>query len=361
PEKPSILSRLAIPIALVVGAAIIGGGTFGVVKYVQNLVSHARVHNDQAKWKAAARSQVYEACYFGCNDCSDPNYAWNACQISARVAVQGVICDANKMWNWANADRYPDACLVEAGKILAADALKKLKKDYSGRYGLVTLTVLGGLGVGYLIYYLLRKFFGPKKETADTKDSSDSRRSSTSSRSSRASSGPRLSGVLTSAISIAASAHSADAYACTGRSAAHDQHFVSLATVPGTNAPRISGVIHGWFSDCQDKKDCKQKCKTTCKRGIISARSCKQSCKKNCKSKTKEIKKPKDYVDDVVARVTGCGFKLADSVGPQTVFARVGNPKIEKDLWVRVSVSGFNVTTAARTDREVECLYGIAG
>ncbi|KAK4162906.1 hypothetical protein QBC43DRAFT_320704 [Cladorrhinum sp. PSN259] len=461
--ESSKLYRYALPVALVVGLLIIGGGTAGIVVWVQGLVKNAKIDNNPVKWKTAARSQVYDACYFGCNDCNDPNFAWKACQKSAKVTVNGVMCDASKMWNWAQTDRYPDACLPEVGKILAAESLASLKKKHSAKYAIIVAAAIGGALIAWLVFFLMRKFSGVKKEKpaeAESTHSSDpgsfslkrpatwkinpykpksettrsaeqhhssshghhdsssihhaaaipaseaahevtsslldrpssrdsspgpfgpaaaekpsspgpfgpespTRRSSTSSRSSRSSrgsSGPRLSGVLTSAISIAASVRSADAYACTGKDPVHNQHFVSVATIPGTSQPRISGVIHGWLSDCTHKNHCKDKCQTKCKRATTSNKTfkpCNKSCKKECK-KTKTIKSPKEYVDAVVPKLAACGFRTADAVS-QTVDTRVGNANIERNLWVRISVSGFNVTNGGETDKEVFCLHGIAG
>ncbi|KAK4224180.1 hypothetical protein QBC38DRAFT_485959 [Podospora fimiseda] len=461
-ETPSKLYRYALPVGIIVGLLIIAGGTVGVVLWVQSLVKGANVHNDMEKWKTTARNQVYDACYFGCNDCNDPSYSWNACEKSAKVAVQGVICDGNKMWNWPNADRFPDSCLVELAKVMKTDGLAALKKKHKSRYAIIVAVVFVGILIGWLVYFLMRKFSGVNKENASNDDSdtfslkrsaaqpgesehdtsygggyqdtpykdtsyraadndhnnSDihhtaaheatssllnksssqsrdfspgpfadppSRHSSTKSSRSSTHSGPRLSGVLTSAM-LAASTHRANAYACTGKDPIHNQYFVSVATIPGTNTPKISGVIHGWLSDCNDKKECKQKCssknckresffpggilfgrtttttsKTTTKTSSGSGSGCKnKKCKNDCKTITSSTKAPKAYVDAAVAKVTGCGFKTAAAVA-QTVDLRVGNPNIEKNLWVRISVSGFNVTKAGETDKEVLCLYGIGG
>jgi hypothetical protein len=44
-----------------------------------------------------------------------------------------------------------------------------------------------------------------------------------------------------------------------------------------------------------------------------------------------------------------------------TVAERVGNPRLERDWWVRVSVNGLNVTRRDQTDDMVLCLHGIGG
>ncbi|KAK4642865.1 LOW QUALITY PROTEIN: hypothetical protein QC761_401255 [Podospora bellae-mahoneyi] len=162
-EKESILPKLGLPIALLVGAAIMGGGTYAVVAYVQNLVANAAVDNDEAKWIRLARTDAYDGCYLGCTSCDDPNFAYNACQLTTRVDVKGVICNANKMWNWAVEDRYPKECLKAVSKVIMGDALEDLKNHYRKRYAIITVAIVGGLAVGFLVYFLWRKFAKPKE------------------------------------------------------------------------------------------------------------------------------------------------------------------------------------------------------
>ncbi|KAK0744638.1 hypothetical protein B0T21DRAFT_407721 [Apiosordaria backusii] len=413
-EKPSILSKLALPVALLVGAAIIGGGTYGVVAYVQNLIDNAAVDDDEAKWMRLARTDAYDGCYLGCTSCDDPNFAYNACQLTTRVNVKGVICDANKMWNWAVEDRYPRECLKAVSKIIMGDALENLRNHYRKRFAIVTVTVVGGLGVGILIYFLWRRFTKPKEpsnpwppqsQTAPAPFSikrpatwklpksekkhktksekittttttteptmstgpaavaavpvgshsrSSSRSSSahsarrSSSSSARSSSGPRLSTVLGAALTLTTSG--ASAFACT-RDAPYTQHFISSTTSGGNT---ITGTIHGWFSECYHSQKCKQKCKYTCSGG-----SCSNKCHNECHTETKTSKSPEIFVEAAVPWVTKCGFKMVDTVSGETPTVRVANAGIERNLYVRISVSGYNVTDKRRTDESVVCLHGL--
>ncbi|KAK4183241.1 hypothetical protein QBC35DRAFT_119946 [Podospora australis] len=445
PPHSWLSPKLALPIALIVGGAIIGGGTYGVVAYVQNLVENATVDGDEAKWLQAARTQAYDACYLGCNDCNDPEYAWKACQTTAKAVVKGINCDANKMWNWAAADRYPRPCLKAVGVILMGDALERLKADYRKRFAIITVTVLGGLAVGVLVYFLIRKFTktksqftaaqqhspissappswsitrpatwktkpSKKEKVHKEKSSSDhyhggggstiptaytdsytpasmplaghsSRSSSRSSRSSSrprspspvspvaeraslsrrssssssnassrgGSSSPRVSTVVTGLVALSPTV---SAYACTGRDAAWTQHFVS------TNGT-ISGAVHGWFSECRDKKTCRDSCSNSCTTNSSGVRKCSKKCTQHCTTDTVTDRIPKSYVDAVMPKVQHCGFKLVDAV-PHAVGTRVANAAIEKNLWVRISVSGYNVTKSGETDEGVVCLHGLGG
>lgn len=68
------------------------------------------------------------------------------------------------------------------------------------------------------------------------------------------------------------------------------------------------------------------------------------------------------FVDAVVPMVAKCGFKMVDTLsGSETPTVRVANGGIERGLYVRISVSGYNVTDARRTDRSVECLHALGG
>ncbi|KAK4173909.1 hypothetical protein QBC36DRAFT_303282 [Triangularia setosa] len=446
-EKESILPKLALPFALLVGAAIMGGGTYAVVAYVQNLVANAAVDDDEAKWVRLARTDAYDGCYLGCTSCDDPDFAYKACQLTTRVNVKGVICDANKMWNWAVEDRYPRECLKAVSKVIMGDALEDLKNHYRKRFAIVTVTILGGLGIGVLVYFLWHKFTKPKKlanpwssqsqttpasfcikrpatwklpkkekhhkaktektekitatttttepttstshaevaavpvvsqsyssssrtssahsarriptpyspPTFTRRDSSPTpptfdipRRSSSSSRSSH--SGPRLSILIGAALTLTTSGASASI--CV-RDQPWTQHFITSKL--SSSQKTITGTIHGWFSECYQVQKCKQKCRYTCSGG-----SCGNKCTKECHMEDKTSKEPKVFVDAAIPLVTKCGFKMVDTLsGGETPTVRVANSEIERGLYVRISVSGYNVTDAKRTDGSVDCLHGL--
>src|ERR1700761_1364455 len=105
----SILSRISFPVAILGGCAITAGTTYALVHWVQHLIATAAVNSDPGFWVQEARTMAYEACYNGCNNCSDASYAYKGCAMTAKANLTGVICDGNIMWNWE--DRYPDVCL----------------------------------------------------------------------------------------------------------------------------------------------------------------------------------------------------------------------------------------------------------
>jgi hypothetical protein len=395
-DEPSFLSRLALPLGLLVFGAITGGTTYAVIARVNNLIANASVDGDIEKWKQTARTTAYDACYLGCNGCNDPSYAYNACQLTARAVVKGVICDGNKMWNWAAADRYPEACLAAVGQLLMGDQLDRVKQGYRNQLALITLTVLGGILGGVIAYFLWRRLTMSKaarnghksskssswsvlrsKTWKKTKPTNPPTRRTTSSSSSSSSSRPpsspsrsqtRLSTIATaSVVSVASLASGASAYACTGHAPAQTTYFTSTNS---TN-PTISGAVHGWLSDCRDRKVCtRQRCTSSCTTGSNGRQSCTKKCTEQCSTETDVVRMAGEYVDAVVSRVRGCGFEVVNAAdrspggsswGPGGMMERVGNARLEKDWWVTVEVSGFNVTRQGETDERVWCLWRIGG
>lgn len=62
----------------------------------------------------------------------------------------------------------------------------------------------------------------------------------------------------------------------------------------------------------------------------------------------------------VMPKVQACGFEAVDALGRGVdVGTRVANSGLEKKHWVRILVSGLNVTSATETDRSVRCLHAI--
>ncbi|KAK3897391.1 hypothetical protein C8A05DRAFT_19838 [Staphylotrichum tortipilum] len=380
-DEPSFLSHLALPLGLLIGSAIIGGTTYALIARVNNLIANAAVDGDIEKWKQTARTGTYDACYLGCNSCNDPNFVYSACQLTARADVKGVICDGNKMWNWAAADRYPESCLAAVGQLLMGNELERIKQGYRNQLALITVTVLGGILGGVIAYFLWRRLtmsnayrdarksssrsvLRPKtwKRTKHIKlheqRTTTSRRSSSSSsaRSSASSSRSqtRLSTIVTA--SVASFASQTSAYPCTGYSPAQTTYFTSANNT-------LSGSVHGWISDCQDRKVCTtQQCTTSCTTGKNGKQNCTQKCTEQCRTVTSVVKPARAYVDAVMPRVRECGFGVVDVLnGGWGEMERVGNARLERDWWVTVEVSGFNVTKKGETDEAVWCLWGIGG
>lgn len=149
----------------------------------------------------------------------------------------------------------------------------------------------------------------------------------------------------------------AAAYACVGRAPAHDQFF-TLAAPGGL----ISGVVHGWFAECFDRRVCWDVCDWEGKgcTGSGTGRKCKQSCHQVCDITTEVVWTPRDFVGRVMPKLEACGFTAVDSLKSGVdVGKRVANSGLEKKHWVRISVSGLNVTRETETDRSVRYLHAI--
>lgn len=413
----SSLPKFALPAALVVGLAIAGGTSYAVVRWVQNLQDNTTIDGNMAKWRAEAKEKVYNACYFGCTDdklCTDPSYAFNACEKTAQAKVKGINCDGTAMWNWRDEHKYPEKCLESVGRLLQGDALEALRNSHKKKLGLIALTVISGILAGVAVFFLWRRFTMSKQARAAAKAGrpyrartwrpntwrnrgekksshheatsrsspfpdevgtqlrSVSRSRKSRSRSRSRSSSPSLRGggggngrrgfqLLTGFLAIFGHSSTARAYACT-REVAFNQYF-SVSATPAKGAA-LSGVIHGWLSDCKDKEDCKQSCHKSCKT-VKGKTKCTDNCTKKCHKKTTTERTPQSFVDAVAPKVKACGFKLVDGLGGKGGNAaakyRVANPRIERDMWVQIKVTGFNVTDPDKTDDAVLCLYGLPG
>lgn len=424
-DRHPSLPRWGLPIALLVGISIAAGATYAVVAWVQRLQGNATVDPNIAKWKTEAREKVYNACYFGCqNDstdkgCADPSFAFDACQKTAQVNVPGVICDGNKMWNWREEARFPDKCLEAVGKMLQGDALEDVKDSHKSKLGLIAVTIIAGILGGVAVFFLWRRFSRSKRarqaakegrpartrtwkpstwrnnykqpeKSHDTNDSanpfsdqagtelrspshSPSRgfRSRSRSRSRSSSRSARLRGgngrrgfqLFTAFLALFGKSRASGTrnYPCT-RELAFDQYFtLDKAPAPGFKGTVLSGVIHGWLTECKDTEDCRQSCHNSCKT-VNGKKKCSDKCTKKCHTKTTTNRMPKSFVDAVAPKVKACGFKLVDGLGGKgnaEARYRVPNGKIEKSHWVEILVTGFNVTNADKTDQEVVCLYNI--
>ncbi|KAK4442201.1 hypothetical protein QBC34DRAFT_364145 [Podospora aff. communis PSN243] len=361
PDHP-FLSRLALPLALLVGAGLAGGTTYAVVARVQHLLATAAVDGDLAHWKRKAHYDVYDACYNGCTSCDDPNFAFNACKTTAQAIVKGVVCDGNLMWNWRVEHRYPDPCLSAVATILMGEALERLKQSYRNQYGLIALTVVAGLLAGLLVYKLVRcAAMTPAQRRADrsslaqsakklAKSAAKARRAGKSS--GGGGGGKKLFTALLGLLGASRGAKAANIYPCAGREPAWYQFF---ATPDGA----IAGVVHGWFSECRDRRDCTKSCRNVCSTNSSGSRTCKEKCTENCKTVVTVERTPKVFVERVVPKVKACGFQMRDAPDGKQLATRVGNAGIERNHWVRISVNGLNVTRADETDKAVMCLHGI--
>lgn len=107
--------------------------------------------NDPVYWMDVARAEAYGACYNGCTDCDDAEFAFKACKKTAQVEVKGVICDANKIWNWK--ERYPEVCLKKLGEKMRGEGVKH---PMGFQAALLIADILVGLFVGIGMYRIFQ-------------------------------------------------------------------------------------------------------------------------------------------------------------------------------------------------------------
>jgi hypothetical protein len=346
--KP-VLPKLRLPVAVLIGANITAFTTFALVRHVQHKIANAKVNSDPKEWMHMARTKAYDACYYGCNDCHDTDWAYKACKMTARANVTGVICDGNMMWNWAA--RYPTECLKAVGEFYKAEALGKLKQTYRNQLAVIILTVLAGI-IGAFVTGKIwsciaarcqararsRPSGGPPRYQAAGEEQSPPPYSPPRMRGGGRSAG-RIALITTAFASILSRSH---AYPCTGYNPTANQYF--------TNANKtLYGVVHGWFSDCYDYT-CG--CTTSCY--IIQAS---MLCSTTCSTCTASNAAPIEYVNATLGHIKACGFELVDALDGD-VNMRVANPLIEKKWWVKISVNKFNLTDV--TDPSIFCLHDFA-
>lgn len=139
---------------------------------------------------------------------------------------------------------------------------------------------------------------------------------------------------------------SVQGYACTGYDPSANQYF-QLAE------RNVTGLIHGWFSDCYDYSYlCGQSCTTT----TSSTGSSSTSCSPRYCFATASDQTPQYYVAQMASLVEGCGFNLVATANlspPQ----RVANALLERNHRVKISVNQFN--TSGTTDSAVACLHNL--
>jgi len=345
----SLLPKLRLPITVLIGASITAFTTFALVRHVQHEIANAKVSLDPKKWIQIARTEAYDACYYGCNDCCDTDWAYNACKMTGRANVTGVICDGNLMWNWAA--RYPTECLKAVGEFYEAEALRKLKQTYRNQLAVIILTVLAGI-IGAVITWEIwsciaarclararsRPSGGPSTYPAAGEEPSSPPYSPP-----RMRGGGRSAGRIALIITAFALMSRSRAYPCTGYNPIANQYF--------TNANKtLYGVVHGWFSDCYDYTcGCATYCWVTWPSSMM--------CNTACSTCTASRAAPIEYVNAASGHVKACGFELVDALD-EDVNMRVANPLIEKNWRVKISVNEFNLTDV--TDPSIFCLHDFA-
>jgi hypothetical protein len=344
----SILLTLTFPASIIAGCGITAGTTYALVRWVQHLIATAKVNGDPVVWMQDARTKAYDACYYGCNDCSDPSWAYNACNMTSKAIVPGMTCDGNKMWNWV--ERYPLECLHAVGEFYKADALKRLKQSYRNRLAIIILTILAGVVGTIIVYMLWKKAATSLKEKARVARENSlvwptkkHNFSEVNEKAASTPSGGRFNRKLALLGGLAVLSGKANAYPCTGYDDKVDKYFVN------TNKT-IFGVVHGYLADCYDYT-CD--CFTTCSGGTMP------SCSTSCSTCTGVDIDTLSYVNKVLPKVEDCGFEVVDAVEGDVNF-RIASALIERDWWVKISVNTYNLT-AAETDPSILCLHAIGG
>lgn len=290
--------------------------------FINHLVTNAHITEGLDHWVNMARDEAYGVCYDGCNDCLDVESIAAACQMTRKVNISGVVCDASKMWTWA--DRYPLECLISVGEIYRSDAL------WWKRFWLRSLYILSlaAWPIFLVMYSATEKL--SKLRTVERRRGIGIRT-------------PLLNAATISILALVSVVPSVGAYRCTYMNPAHNQHF---ASADGT----LYGVIHGWLSDCYDQSSsCGESCSTPSSSG-------KETCSPIWCSQPQINQPPRYFVNAAARRIRECGFRMVDAI-PGIVDKRIANPRIEGTLWVKVSVNQFNGTGGLL--EQVRCLYDI--
>jgi hypothetical protein len=321
------------------GSALVGliiSISFAVswILYINHLVDTAQVNLGVEHWIETARTQAYGVCYDGCSDCLDVGSIEKACRMTTKANVSGAICDASKLWTWAN--RYPVECLQAVGDIYKAGALWWKKFWYRALYILTMLSLPLGLLAYSATSWLLERFNIPALPNRRPR----LRRGRQGSNSTT----PLLTAATLSVLALALATPAA-AYPCMNYHPAHNQLF---ANADGT----LYGVIHGWLSNCYDYTySCGESCTTSPPSDGGSGGA---SCSAIYCTQPRTDTAPADFVRAAARHVTECGLRLVDVV-PGVVDRRIANPRIEGRLWVKVAVNRFNGSEGV--EEQVRCLY----
>ncbi|KFY71184.1 hypothetical protein V499_08630 [Pseudogymnoascus sp. VKM F-103] len=361
------LKIFSILFAILVGCAITGGSTYALARDVQRSIETSRGamnSRDYKHWMHIARTTVYDACYHGCRNCNNPNYAYDACARTAEVNVTGVICDGNVMWNWK--DRYPAACLKAVGEICKKDMFRSARRDHLKKFAYIVLTVLADVVFGFLTYGIFWCWIGQYRKHRAVKArqrsavwprengygydqpppppstmwESGTEKTPTPSKTgvapplkaSKKTTGRRsLSWGQLSIAALATLPGKTAAYPCTGYDDVANQYFVDANQ-------STFGVVSGWMSNCYKYR---------------------RRSGKHWPTHTRRNVAPLDYVNEILPSVVGCGFELVEAVEGDTNL-RIANPLIEKEWRVMIRVNGYNLTSSTETDQSIQCLHDIS-
>lgn len=360
------LPNIGLILSLLVGAGITAGTTYALALRVEHQVNNARVDSDPQVWMQKARN-VYDRCYNGCGDVDDSRCTWDNCEQTRSISLvtnETTVgsCDANKMWNWAAPARYPDPCLRGLGEQIRHNALEELKGGLRAQWAIIILTLLGGLLGGLLVWKLWKKMMAKWRRRAQQKlaqrqnearrhfghQHAASRRAGTARKGARVG---RARTVFTAGLALlgmSKGAAAGDTYSCQGLAPKHELFFTNAN---GT----IHGFVHGWLSKCRTEEKCTNLPYYSC----TSPTGCYVTWTSSCSSEVVVDKTPEYFVWEAFQAFYRCGFHVTSTPSPDSRRMRVAHPGIEKNLWVQISVNGFNVTSKTETDEEILCLHEI--
>ncbi|KAI5922585.1 hypothetical protein F4810DRAFT_720965 [Camillea tinctor] len=337
------LSILGLLLSIIVGCGITAGTTYCLVKHVIRLISEAKVSSDPQVWMQEAKTKDYDSCYLGCNNCRDPEFAYNACIRTSEIHPQNssTICDGRKMWNWA--ERYPEECLMARGEFYRLQALDGLKKSYSGQYALIILTVFAGIMGAGTVHMIWSRIIASNRRRVE-----EMRQAWPGWQNNRVRVRTRIPFKLSLAVFAMMFGCPINAYVCVGHDKPHNAYFANANNT-------IFVQAYGWFSNCYDWTSCTPICTDIC---YGNGGSCQQMCTTPCTTFTAKDRRPEDYVNLITPRIKNCGFRPV--FGPrEATDLRLANPGLEKNWWVQLNVNRYNVTNPTETDPEIICLHDI--
>jgi hypothetical protein len=249
------------------------------------------------------------------------------------LSSSNIVCDASKIWFWA--ERYPVPCLEAVGEIYKVNALWWKKFWLRALY--IFVQVFGFLSS--LVTFLVTVLVIECARSWERRPRVRAQRGEAGMRA------PLLHHVVVAMMALVALPTLSVAYPCPDYYPPYDKLF---ANMNGT----LYGVIHGWLSDCYTETyTCGKSCTTSAADGQVT-------CSPISCTRSRPFMLPADFVNGAAWRVEKCGFRLVDAV-PGVVDKRVPNPRIEGALWVKIAASTFNSTDMGeeRLDKGVRCLY----
>ncbi|GAW14366.1 hypothetical protein ANO14919_037680 [Xylariales sp. No.14919] len=343
-----ITAKLELPAFLLSGSVITAG--FASTCFVPLLIAIGNVSSNPQVWMNQTRIEDYEPCYEGCNDCSDPELSYKACLRTAAIESgdPNITCDGTKIWFWL--DRYPPACLRVRGEHYRNIALKKMEQDIKLRS--IILAITFGL-IGAKIAYQVWKY--RMKRRAEAREGHWPGWRLRERTTHRCRSVKRVTIGLLTMLSGRASARM-----CI-------KHGGIANELLKNGNESIWVHVHSAFGECYDRRECHRywDCGDSSCEGSPSLKcdpctdaSCRPPSAELCFNHTHVPRAAQEFVNEILPEMMHCGFRLQEDFEP---FPRVrlANPGFEMNWFVRVEVSGFNVTNPWELDEEIICLHSI--